>query len=249
MSVASGFIYLIILGMWAAYFVPRWISNHEETSGKRTEKFNSAMRSVSSFDVKKSASEDKSAKQHQIRIRRIIFSSLAIILTGNLITVGLGMVSPIVLAIPFSAILIYIFNVRRQVVAEQLKQRRLSALERIASADVVSDPVETVRLSAREDFAESYQEHWIPLLERTETTGVVLLPKDNSRKTWEPVSVPKPTYVGAPKAIVPKRIIDLTVPGAWLETQKISEEDLVAREELFDQLLAEEAAQDRAVNE
>ncbi len=30
----SGFIYLIIMGMWAAYFLPQWLSNHEDSSGK-----------------------------------------------------------------------------------------------------------------------------------------------------------------------------------------------------------------------
>ena len=235
--------------MWAAYFVPRWISSHEENSGKRTEKFNSAMRSVTSFEEKKAHSEEKIAKQNKLKIRRIIFTSLAVILIGNIVTVGIGLVSPIVLAVPGSAILIYIFNVRRQIVAEQLKQRRLSALERITAAQVIDEPTEKIKISAREDFQDNYQEHWIPLLERTETTGVVILPKDSSRQGWEPVAVPKPTYVNAPKAITPKRIIDLTVPGAWLETQKISSEDLVPRDELFDQVLAEEAAKDRAVNE
>ena len=73
---ASGFIYLIILGMWAAYFVPRWISSHEENSGKQTEKFNSAMRSVTSFEEKKAHSEEKIAKHHQVRVRRIVFTEI-----------------------------------------------------------------------------------------------------------------------------------------------------------------------------
>ena len=48
---------------------------------------------------------------------------------------------------------------------------------------------------------------------------------------------------------MPKRIIDLTVPGAWIATQKVAQEDLIMQEELFDQVLAEESARDRAVNE
>ena len=235
--------------MWAAYFVPRWISSHEENSGKQTEKFNSAMRSVTSFEEKKAHSEEKIAKHHQVRVRRIVFTALATILLGNIVTVAIGLVAPIVLAIPSSALLIYIFNVRRQIMSTKLKQRRLNALERITAAQVIDEPAEKIKISAREDFQENYQEHWIPLLERTETNGVVILPKDSARKSWEPISVPKPTYVNAPKAITPKRIIDLTVPGAWLENQKVTNEDLIPRDELFDQVLAEEAAKDRAVNE
>ena len=109
--------------MWAAYFVPRWISSHEENSGKQTEKFNSAMRSVTSFEEKKAHSEEKIAKHHQVRVRRIVFTALATILLGNIVTVAIGLVAPIVLAIPSSALLIYIFNVRRQIMSTKLKQR------------------------------------------------------------------------------------------------------------------------------
>ena len=248
-SVASGFIYLIILGMWAAYFVPRWVSNHQENSGKRAEKFNSAMRTVTQIDARKAQTEERSAKQAKIRNRRIIFSSLLAILIGNSVTVGLGIVAAPILAIPSSALLIYTVHVRRQVVASQIKERRLNALERITAATVINEPTEQIKISAREDFEDSYKEHWIPLLERTDSAGVVIIPKGESRDSWQPREVPKPTYVDAPKAVVPKRIIDLTVPGAWIETQKIAEEDLIMQDELFDQVLFDEAAKDRAVNE
>ena len=44
----SGLIYLIIVGMWIAYFLPRWVATHEEVSGKSMEKFASAMKVVGS---------------------------------------------------------------------------------------------------------------------------------------------------------------------------------------------------------
>lgn len=249
MSVASGFIYLIILGMWAAYFVPRWVSSHEENSGKRAEKFNSAMRSVTQPEQRRAIAEEKSAKHAQIRNRRIIYSFLLLAIIGSSVSVGMGIVAAPILAIPTSALLIYTVHVRRQVVAQQVKQRRLNALERISAAPVINEPTEQIKLSAREDFSESYQEHWIPLLERTETSGVVIIPKGENRDSWQPIEVPKPTYVDAPKAVVPKRIIDLTVPGSWLAAQRIAEEDLIMHDELFDQVIAEESARDRAVNE
>jgi hypothetical protein len=34
-------------------------------------------------------------------------------------------------------------------------------------------------------------------------------------RAWEPVPVPLPTYVSAPRAPRSVRIIDLTAPGAW----------------------------------
>jgi hypothetical protein len=87
------------------------------------------------------------------------------------------------------------------------------------------------------------------LLERTETTGVVIIPKESNRESWEPIAVPKPTYVNAPKAVVPKRVIDLTVPGAWLESQNIPAEDILSNDGFFDQVVAEEISGNRAVNE
>jgi hypothetical protein len=103
------------------------------------------------------------------------------------------------------------------------------------------------------------QEHWVPLSER-ELTGVVLLPKGTAqdRNVWQPNSVPVPTYVNAPKAFVPKRTIDLTIPGAWSDEQeRLANEALSAaapsRDEVFDQQLADEAVdrlkQNRAANE
>jgi hypothetical protein len=249
MSVASGFIYLIILGMWAAYFVPKWVSNHEEASGKQTEKFNSAIRSVTSNDHRSLISEDKAAKQARMKVRRVIYSSLLTIFLGNLVTVVIGLVALPVLLIPTTALLIYTVHVRRQVVVEQLKQKRLTALERISVANLINEPTEQIKIESRVDFSDSYKEHWIPLLERTETSGIVIIPRESVRDGWEPIAVPKPTYVDAPKAVVPKRIIDLTVPGAWVESQKNDEDLLAPREELFDQVLVEEAAQNRAVNE
>ena len=78
------------------------------------------------------------------------------------------------------------------------------------------------------------------------------------RQTWEPSEVPSPTYVSAPKAIIPKRVIDLTIPGAWSEEQERLEREALAaaspsRDEIFDQQLADEAVerlkQARASNE
>ena len=246
---ASGFIYLIILGMWAAYFIPRWISNHEENSGKRAEKFNSAMRSVTQPEQRRAQAEDKLTRKSKIRNRRIAYSIILIALITTSIFISLGSIAPTFIAIPLSALFIYTVHVRRQVVAAQLKQRRLNALERISAASVINEPTEQIQISSREDFEDSYKEHWIPLLERTDSAGVVIIPKGERRESWEPRHVPKPTYVDAPKAVVPKRIIDLTVPGSWIESQRVAEEDLIMDSELFDQETLEDKSRNRAANE
>ncbi len=250
---ASGFIYLIILGMWAAYFLPKWITSHDEASGKSAERYKSAMRVVGetgSVNSTPSVSENFK-KQNQIANRRIIFGSITLSFVLIAVLSLIGIISATILLIPTSALAIFVVHVRRQIVAAQLKQRRILAFEKISSATVITEPIERITFSSRVDFVSENNEHWIPLIERIDTAGVVVIPKDGP--TWQPTSVPKPTYATAPKAVPSNRIIDLTVPGAWTAAQiaEIEEELLPSRDDLFDQELEENAASKKfgAVNE
>ena len=249
---ASGFIYLIILGMWAAYFLPKWMSSHDEASGKSAERYKSAMRVVGETGSSATLIEnDNFKKQNQIATRRIIFGALTFLLTAIGLLSAIGIISTSILLIPATALAIYVIHVRRQVVTAQLKARRIKAFEKISSAAVITEPIERITFSSKVDFVAENNEHWIPLIERIDTAGVVVIPKDGP--TWQPSSVPRPTYATAPKAIPSNRIIDLTVPGVWMAAQKSSTEaDLLpSRDELFDQELAENAAIEKfgAVNE
>lgn len=249
---ASGFIYLIILGMWAAYFLPKWMTSHDLASGKSAERYKSAMRVVGETGAAAVVNErDNFKKQNQIANRRIIFGTLAFLLITIGILSAAGILAPSVLLIPTTALAIYIIHVRRQVVAAQLKARRIKAFEKISSASVITEPIERVTFSSKVDFVSESREHWIPLIERIDTAGVVVIPKDGL--TWQPTSVPRPTYATAPKAVPSNRIIDLTIPGAWIAAQQASSESelLPSRDELFDQELAENAANEKygAVNE
>lgn len=59
-------------------------------------------------------------------------------------------------------------------------------------------------------------------------------------ETWRPNPLPLPTYVTAPKAIRPIKVIDLTTPGAWtsgrLLDDDFADEDLLAAEVASDEL-------------
>ena len=91
-------------------------------------------------------------------------------------------------------------------------------------------------------------EHWIPFSERTEITGVIVVPKD--RKGWQPTTVPKPVYTTAAKAVPSKRIIDLTSTGEWSAEQERIKALSGRDDDLFDQsLLTDGIEEDRAVNE
>jgi hypothetical protein len=241
---ASGLIYLIIVGMWVAYFLPRWISTHEDSSGRTGEKFKSAMKVVGGSPASLLPEFEEPAKRRRkIAQRRTIFSALGALLIGSVVIAALGFIAWSMLLMPVSGLAIYFVHVRRQVVSAQLKARRLKALEKVTTAPVRVSPLVSLDTHAETD-------HWIPLSDRNELSGVVVIPKN--RAGWQPVNVPKPTYVTAAKAITPKRIIDLTVPGVWSAEQEMLEELAIpSRSELFDQELAEAAAitDDRAVNE
>lgn len=238
----SGFIYLVIAGMWVAYFLPQWISRHEETSGKAIERYKNAMQVVAENN-KNIKQEAKIEEKNKIFFRRrLIFGSLfSIYLFSNLFAL-LGLLVFTTTLIPLTALLIYFVNVRKQVVASQLRARRLAALEKITNTKLAS--VEQPEINNENKNIE----HWIPFSERPEITGVIVVPKD--RKGWQPTKVPKPVYTTAPKAIPSKRIIDLTTTGQWSAEQERIKALSGRDDDLFDQsLMPDEIEESRVVNE
>ena len=244
----SGIIYLAIIGMWVAYFVPRWVHSHEEFSGKSVERYKSALRVVAtgsdtSINSSVSTDSDHEAKNaHTLIKRRIIFALLSASLVFTLLEFSLSTLAFEYNLLPLSGLAIYVAHVRRQSLVESLQRRRIVQLHRSTAG------VSTTNLS-QVVAPKQTREHWIPLSER-ELTGVVLLPQGSAqeRDSWSPVNIPVPTYVSAPKAFVPKRVIDLTIPGAWSEEQeKLEREALAAAapsaDQVFDQQLAEQAVE------
>jgi len=238
---ASSIIYLIILVMWGAYFLPRWLHRHEESSPKAGDRYKSAIRSLSEGSGSSTFSPefmDPSQKRKLLAQRRTIFTFLTFLTVASFFGAIVGMLSWTILAIPFSGFAIYVIAVRKQLVTAQLKARRLSTLEKIMTAEIKLDPSVRISLGAQERTTD----HWIPLEEREDPAGVVVIPK--SEAGWSPITLPKPTYATAPKAITPKRVIDLTVPGQWTAEQELLNQlQVPQREELFEQTLLEEAAQ------
>jgi hypothetical protein len=245
---ASGIIYLAIVGMWVAYFLPRWIHNKNEFSGKHVESYKSALRAVAGNTPGAKIGSgviytdvDRVARvAQQLLRRRIIFSIIA-----------LTFISTLVGAVMITGLIIYIAHVRRQANAEAIQHRRMEQIHRRTQG--VSHTNLSDVIAPKENT-----EHWIPFAER-ELSGVTILPKGTAaaRAEWQPNEVPLPTYVSAPKAIQPKRVIDLTEPGKWSDEQEALERAALAaaapsRDEIFDQQLADEAVErvraNRAVN-
>jgi hypothetical protein len=238
----SGFIYLIIIGMWAGYFLPQWLSKHEDNSGKAIERYKNAMQVVaeSNGSIK---SENKGIDKSKIFLqRRLIFGTLFSLYALSLVSALVGFLDLITTFVPLTGLLIYFVSVRKQVVASQLKMRRVKALEKISHikipTTVIPEPVQQTGSG----------EHWIPFSEREEITGVVVVPKD--RKGWQPTQLPKPVYTTAAKAVPSKRIIDLTTTGQWSAEQELLKALSGRDDDFFDQAnLVEVNEEDRAVNE
>jgi len=252
---ASAIIYLAIIGMWVAYFLPRWIHTHDEFSGKSVERYKSALRVVagdkeSAYSLAIHTDLDAPYKKSQTLMRRriiflLIFSTLVVASIGAI----MGALSWLAISIPVSGFVVYLAHTRQTINKERIHRRRIEGLQRSTNG------VSHVNLS--EVFTPKHEpELWTPLAER-EITGIVLLPQGSAatRNTWTPNSIPAPTYVNAPKAVTARRVIDLTSPGQWSEDQeRLAREALAAAapsaDEVFDQQLADEAAikRDRAVN-
>jgi hypothetical protein len=245
---ASGLIYLAIAGMWVSYFLPRWIHDREEFSGKSVERYKSALKVVASKSPGglpetgiMHTDLDFVAKSAQKMLRRRIIFTL---LTFSLVLTSVGGVMNklqfVYTLVPISGIALYVVQVRRDTISERLQLRRVKQMQRETNGVSATNLVEVVTPKATTD-------HWIPLTER-ELTGVVILPKGSAdeRRTWQPDAIPTPTYLSAPKAVSQNRIIDLTEPGRWSEEQEklaIAALNAVApsKDEIFDQTLADEA--------
>ena len=268
---ASGFIYLTILGMWVAYFLPRWVSSHDQSSGKSQERYKSALKIIAeegsqplAFEITQAeeVKVDQVKRRTQLARRRIAFGIISISFLVTAIGAATGIISLAIVLIPTSAFAIYLVHARRQVISSQQRVRRLNALAQITKAEITTT---TERIDVRKPIVPTVfgeiaisshsiaVEHWVPLADREDTAGVVIIPRNSAPSTsWAPTPVPQPTYVTAPKAVNSKRIIDLTVPGKWSAAQQFEIEEMTpSRDLLFDQELENEAAQvtDRAAND
>ena len=150
---ASGIIYIAIAGMWVAYFLPRWLHDRNEFSGKSVERYKSALRVVANASPAGSSGEgvihtdlDHEAKVAQrLLSRRIIFVILIFSLTSTIVGGIMNSMPFLYVLVPATGILLYIAHVRRQTIADSLHRRRVQQLHRRSSgvssanlADVVT---------------------------------------------------------------------------------------------------------------
>jgi Ca2+/Na+ antiporter len=237
---ASGIIYLAIIGMWVAYFLPRWIDSRNEFTGKSAQRYRSALEVVAGN--LSPLSEVDRLRAHQMRMmrRRLFFALIVLSFLLTLIGAIMQTVTWTLLLLPVAGFIFYLAHVRHETNTEKIAKRRRDELLRTNAGISSTNLAEVIT-------PHTVNEHWIPLAER-EITGVTILPKGSQQAAseWDPQSIPVPTYVHAAKAVPSKRIIDLTEPGKWSEEQERLEREALAaaapsRDQIFDQQLAEEA--------
>ena len=249
---ASGIIYLAIIGMWVAYFLPRWIHSRNEFTGKSAQRYRSALEVVSGSASPLSEVDRLRAHQLKLTRRRLFFSLILISLVMTLVGAIMQAVTYTLILLPVAGFIFYLAHVRHDTNTEKIAKRRRDELHRTSAGISSTNLADVVT-------PKSTTEHWIPLSER-DVSGVTVLPKGSQKAAseWDPQSIPVPTYVHAAKAVPSRRIIDLTEPGKWSEEQERLEREALAaaapsRDEIFDQQLAEEAVtrlrENRASNE
>lgn len=254
----SGLIYVAIVGMWVAYFLPRWIANHEELSSRSIERFADTMRLVArtagnaTFDLV----ELRERSEREMSKRRTTFGSLVALTVIVIIFIAMDLIASGMIAIPISAITLYVVHARHQVAVLrreiELAKNSINKPARSKYSELIA---RSIRVTAF-DFEQS-SEQWVPLAERYsksnyELQGITILPKGSAREqdSWEPRDVPAPRYQSAAKA-APHRRIDLTKASA-LDDRDLFEAIAPSADQIFDQQLAEAAAeriQFRAANE
>ena len=261
---ASGFIYLIILGMWGAYFLPRWISSHEIGSLHAGDRYTSALRSVAESSPFTPEFEDPFKKMRIVGQRRMAFAAITFVLIGSLITATLGLITWSIISIPVSALAIYIVAVRHQIKKANLKTHKIDTLQRILTAEIKIDPTVRIALPAQtlpqEVLAHTTPEYWVPFADREDLDDARVqtveirvaeeaIVAEVEDVTWEPVAVPRPTYTTAAKAITPRRTIDVSQGALWSAEQEIlSQMNIKKQDEIIEQLLDLKPI-DPAVNE
>ena len=163
---ASGIIYLAIIGMWAAYFLPRWVHDRNEFSGKSVERYKSALRIVASSSPGGSSGTgvihtdlDHEAKIAQLLMRRrIIFSLITISFTMTIVGAMMQTLAISFIGIPVLGFVLYLAYVRQDVGGFKITTQDLVSNESKVISNTGSD--ESPSFSPNSDMiAYSYNDY------------------------------------------------------------------------------------------
>ncbi len=213
----SGLIYAAIVAAWLAYLVPSWVRRGE--SRTTPDRHNERMRVVAASPTAPAVRTPAPVpapplvSRRTARRRRHLLVLLMLAVIGIGVGSGLGRLAAWAPVVPALMLAGYVMLLRRSVRRATLAARRARAraeMERVTMARPMTTypaPHVSVRADIVSESADQFDaEITIPPVEEPVTAA---------DGTWEPVPVPLPTYVTAPKARRAIRTIDLATPGAW----------------------------------
>ena len=93
--------------MWVAYFLPQWLSKHEDSSGRAIERYKNAMQVVGENNGSIKSEESMEDKSKVFFKRRLIFGSMFSLFAISSIYAGIGFLDWTTTLVPASALLIY----------------------------------------------------------------------------------------------------------------------------------------------
>lgn len=242
-------LYAVIIALWICILLPMWLRRHDEAMESRSvDRFSSAMRTLSGrgtpdrreIVMPARANEPVHADGHARAVaegRAVLAArrrrSLSLLLGLTLFVAGgalLGWLPRWVPALPALLAVAFLVHLRRETRAQDTRDRRRRT-QQVASENRRR---RTAAVPARRDVTAEV-ERLLPAYEEPayeEPVGVepVLARVDDGfydaeqERAWDPVPVPLPTYVTAPKAPRSVRVIDLTKPGLWTSGHLTPEE-------------------------
>jgi hypothetical protein len=159
---------------------------------------------------------------------------------------------PLWAPLPFAVLLVsFVVHLRNQAVRQQrgrqsptAERLEVSAPEPASAEEQSAQPQESARPPARTEFVPGPSR---AVVVETKGTGAAANADSSSHpdglladdEAWRPNPLPLPTYVTAPKAVRPIRVIDLTTPGAWT-SGRLLDDDSVMEDVLAEQVASDE---------
>jgi len=240
----SGYIYAVIVGLWALVLIPVWLRSHDRTGEVRQiDKYRAAMTSLSGREYRSSGGSKPSAQHpretavrntHDSDVmdewheptaaelaatrRRLVMAVLAGLMAGAIILALLDVLPLWFLLLPAALLGGFGLISRQQALAAESRERREH--ERHAShqaqreRELASAPQQQRRYATTSTVRPADTSSELPEVRRAVHPTEAQLAREVDRG-WEATNAPLPTYVSAPRASRIPRVIDLTHTGDW----------------------------------
>lgn len=217
-------IYTVIVAVWAVVLVPRWLRSHDnarqaaaptadetphdEVHGRVLPRRQRPSSSEEEPDEElevvdeerprrlRGRSYEANARAHRMAVRRrVVFAGLLLAVAGTAVAAVYGVVPGWSVGAPTLLLPLYVVHVRRVMVAEHARKRRV---ERERARRPVLDTQSDDETLPRPTSVSAYRTKRVAPGMRVVEPGVVF--DQDAAEPWQPRPVPLPTYLTAPAA-------------------------------------------------